>query len=198
MNQNDQLMLIKQFVAEKFSSDYSGHDFDHMRRVAVLAAKIAKKEGGDPFLAEVCGWVHDLIDDKLTANSELAQQELEHFLLSLDFTIKQIKQIQAAIETVSFRKGKQPQATLDCIVQDADRLDAIGAIGIARAFSYGATRQQPLYADQEPSTLAHFESKLLKLKDLLNTNTAKQLAEQRHRLLEDFYHQFIAEWHLDC
>ncbi|SEN44674.1 uncharacterized protein SAMN04488134_101101 [Amphibacillus marinus] len=194
MRQEAQLREIKSYVINFFNNDNSGHDCNHMNRVANYARIIAEAEGSDPFISEVCGWVHDLIDLKLVEDPELAKQDLKKLLEQLRFSAIQINQIISAIDTVSFRKGKTPETEFAQIVQDADRLDAIGAIGVARAISYGTSKHQPLYDSEHSSTLAHFTEKLFKLEARLHTQAAKKMAKDRHQFMMHFYHQFMVEW----
>lgn len=193
-----QLDETKQFIYNKFEKDTTGHDVFHMQRVAKMASYIAKKEHSDVFLAEMAGWLHDVTDAKLTSQPEQAKQELADFLQAIDLEKKQICMITEAIETVSFRKGNVPTSLIGEIVQDADRLDAIGAIGIARAFSYGGNLGRPIYSDnsvqRKISTIQHFYDKLIVIKKGLHTVTAKQIAETRHAFLEQFLEQFFSEW----
>ncbi|MBM7542556.1 HD domain-containing protein [Amphibacillus cookii] len=189
-----QLNEIKQYIFQIFSHDVSGHDYEHMHRVAQLSRKIAEKEASDVHLCEISGWVHDLIDHKLTDDVAKSKQELTNLLNKIKLSDKQIQAVVEAIDTVSFSKGVLPTSKIGQIVQDADRLDAIGAIGVARAFSFGASRGRPLYAANGQSTIEHFDHKLFKIKDQLHTTYAKQLATERHQFLELFYQQFLKEW----
>lgn len=191
----DQLNLIKDYVSDVFLNDVSGHDFEHMRRVAHLAKKIAIDEKKNPKLCEIAGWVHDLIDDKLVENVAESKADLNKMLKCAGLTTEECQLIFQAIEAVSFRKGQIPKTEIGKIVQDADRLDALGAIGIARAFSYGSTKNQPIYGLEGHSTLEHFPNKLFKLKDLLHTRYAKEVAIERHQVLEQFYLQLKKEWY---
>ncbi|WP_246366866.1 HD domain-containing protein [Paraliobacillus salinarum] len=194
----DVIQQTKAFVYQRFQHDSTGHDYAHMERVAKMSHYIAKKEDADPFLAEIAGWLHDVADSKLTDDPKQAEVELRSFLESLYLTEEQITVIMSAIETVSFRKGKQPNSVIGQVVQDADRLDAIGAIGIARAFSFGGNRENTIYSEsseqKNQSTIQHFYDKLLRLKDQLHTNTAKQIAKERHLYMEGFLNQFFQEW----
>ncbi|WP_440895691.1 HD domain-containing protein [Amphibacillus sp. Q70] len=196
MNQStEQINLIKAYVSDAFLNDTSGHDFEHMKRVAHLAKKIAIDEKENPKLCEIAGWVHDLIDDKLVENVANSKADLHALLKRAGLTIEECQSVFQAIEAVSFRKSQTPKTQIGKIVQDADRLDALGAIGIARAFSYGSIKGQPIYGLDGHSTLEHFSNKLFKLKDLLHTRYAKELAIERHQVLKQFYLQFKKEWH---
>lgn len=198
MNHKQIINEIKKYVYNKFKSDTTGHDFQHMQRVAKNAVYLASVENVDPFICEVAGWVHDLIDDKLTDYPEAEKEKLIALLQSLSVKEEKIKHIIESISTVSYRSKKVPTSKIGQIVQDADRLDAIGAIGIARAFSYGGSHNRPIYVEREDlnqsSTIEHFYDKLLLIKDKLHTQAAKELAEERHEFLIAYLNQFKKEW----
>lgn len=196
MEPEEQLNAIRAYVQAMFHEDVTGHDFFHMERVARLARDIARKENANEFICEAAGWIHDIGDHKLFANPGKAWQDGIDYLLSLDLTEVQITQISDAVKDVSFSKGKQIPDTLEGkIVQDADRMDAIGAIGIARTFAYGGANNQLIHhTDQKNTSIQHFYDKLLKLKDFMHTSTAKEMAQQRHQFMEDFLEQFFKEW----
>ncbi|MFB1049359.1 HD domain-containing protein [Paraliobacillus sp. JSM ZJ581] len=197
--EEETIKQTKAFISKWFQHDATGHDFTHMERVAKLANYLARKENADNFLAEMAAWLHDVTDAKLTDQPQQAEKDLFLFLESQPLTKTQINIILTAIDTVSFRKGKQPNTIIGQIVQDADRLDAIGAIGIARAFSFGGNKDRPIYSesllDQQRSTVQHFYDKLLLLKEQLHTDTAKQIAKDRHAYTEQFLTQFFKEWY---
>ncbi|CQR46645.1 putative hydrolase [Paraliobacillus sp. PM-2] len=198
----DDLILkqTKAFILKRFQYDATGHDFAHMERVAKMSNYLARKENVDCFLAEMAGWLHDVTDAKLTDHPNNAEKELLEFLHTQSLTPIQINTIIDAIDTVSFRKGKKPNSIIGQVVQDADRLDAIGAIGIARAFSFGGNKNRPIYSEipkeKELSTIQHFYDKLLLIKDKLHTDTAKQIASERHAFMEQYLNQFFKEWNL--
>lgn len=199
MEQTALLKQVEQFVFTKFKTDNTGHDYHHMQRVAKLAKHLAISEREDPFICEVSAWIHDVIDDKLTSNPDQEKNKVIAFLGELGITDQHIQFIIETITTVSYRKKKWPTSKVGQIVQDADRLDAIGAIGIARAFSYGASNGQPIYVpgqeEQEQSTVQHFSDKLLLIKDKLHTDTAIEIAQDRHERLVIFLENFKQEWH---
>ncbi|SES79454.1 uncharacterized protein SAMN05216389_102203 [Oceanobacillus limi] len=198
MTQQEQLEKIKIYVHELFSNDATGHDYFHMKRVARLAREIAEKEEADEFISEAAAWLHDVGDKKLFLNREKALDDMNQFLLEVSLTKEQVKMINRAIEDVSYSKGKIPQTIEGKIVQDADRIDAIGAIGIARTFAYGGANGQLIYHDDETersaTSIQHFYDKLLKLCDLMHTTTAKNIAEQRHLFMKKYLNQFKMEW----
>src|SRR5699024_2674899 len=133
----DKLHAIQQYVQKLFAHDSTGHDFFHMRRVAQLAKQIALEEGADPVICEAAGWLHDVGDQKLFKQPQASLRKLDSFFKSIAFSDNEIKTIKIAMQDVSFSKGKIPKTLEGKVVQDADRLDAIGAIGIARTFAYG-------------------------------------------------------------
>jgi uncharacterized protein len=192
--------------------DSTGHDWYHVDRVRKNALLIAERERqGDLFIIEMAALLHDIPDEKLNGSVHEGQNKLSNFIegipLSADLTLKIIE----VINSISFRGGeKKPLSSIEAkIVQDADRLDALGAIGIARTFAFGGKKGQPIYHPDltvrekmtieeyrqgKSSSIHHFYEKLLLLKDLLNTDTAKMMAEERHRYMEEFLLQFYQEW----
>lgn len=196
MEIEEQLNAVRHYVHNIFQDDVTGHDFFHMERVACLAQYIAKKESANEFICEVAAWVHDIGDHKLFADPTEELGKLQDFLTSLDITKKQIIQVLEAVKDVSFSKGKQVPDTVEGrIVQDADRIDAIGAIGIARTFAYGGANNQLIYHNnQQGTSIQHFYDKLLKLKDRMHTKAAKKIAKDRHVFMENFLEQFLIEW----
>ncbi|RKQ37620.1 HD domain-containing protein [Oceanobacillus halophilus] len=186
---------IKEYVQDLFNKDSSGHDFYHMQRVANMAKNIALHEGADEFICEVAAWLHDIGDYKLFQNPDVAINELKAFLISLSINEQDMETILHIIRNISYSKGKIPDTIEGKIVQDADRLDAIGAIGIARTFAYGGTKGQMIYhEEQENTSVQHFYDKLLKLKEMMHTEQAKKIAQQRHQFMENFLEQFFQEW----
>jgi uncharacterized protein len=204
MNSKGIIELTEAFVREKTRDFDSAHDWDHALRVRNIALFINKKEAlADSFILEISALLHDIADSKFTeTDEEMAYKAIGKFMTDNGMgTIK--NQVIEVIRNVSFSK-KNPEVNLMdpvlLILQDADRLDAIGAIGIARVFNYGGFRNNPLYipgdrnAIKGQSSIAHFYAKLLKLKDLMNTPTARLLAEERHAFLEKYLEQFFREW----
>ena len=208
--ESQQLSETEKFIRNEFENDSSGHDWWHIYRVKNMALKIAKKEGGDLFLIEMSALLHDLDDWKLNDESNLSKTR--KWLQSIQVSKTQTSEILQIIEQVSFKgAGVETFAnSLEAkIVQDADRLDAIGAIGIARTFAYGGKKGRLIYdPDIQPElhssfeqykkslapTINHFYEKLLLLKNRLNTKTAIEIAEKRHTFMEDFVKRFFAEW----
>ena len=201
MSNEDALQHIRSFVYERFKGEPTGHDYWHMERVAKTAIEISKKEGGDPLVIELAAWLHDVADAKLVDNQEKALKEQRELLENTIHSQELAEAVIKAMKDISFSKKRVPETLEGKIVQDADRLDAIGAIGIARTFAYGGKAGQlihttPVDGDQssENTTIQHFYDKLLRLKDLMNTGAAKSLAEERHAYMERFLREFYEEW----
>jgi uncharacterized protein len=202
-----------QFVKATLAQAEGGHDWFHIERVYKNAVLIAASENCDLEIVQLGALLHDIADSKFhngdesigprTARAFLESEKVEHPI---------IDHVIAIIENISFKGGRVERQfssiELD-IVQDADRLDAIGAIGIARTFNYGGFKNRALYnpeiapnltmtkdeyKNNEAPTINHFYEKLLLLKDKMNTTTGKQIAQDRHRYMEDFLEQFYAEW----
>ncbi|QED48338.1 HD domain-containing protein [Cytobacillus dafuensis] len=200
------------FVKNELGSDSTGHDWYHIERVRKNALYIAQTEKkGDRFIIEMAALLHDIPDEKLNSSKEAGEKKLLEFLYSLELDQEAQKKIIGIIESISFKGGtKTDLMSIEAeIVQDADRIDAIGAIGIARAFAYGGKKGQALYDPEikvreemteeeyrkgKSSSIHHFYEKLLKLKARLNTETAKNMAEKRHQYMEEFLEQFYHEW----
>jgi uncharacterized protein len=194
----------KEFVRQNMTGYDSGHDWYHIDRVRRTALYINGHEKiADPFRLEIAALLHDMADSKFAGDDhEKGYLKVGKFLdeTGLSFIREQVLDV---IRNVSF-SIKNPSGNLKdpvlLIIQDADRLDAIGAIGIARAFNYGGFRNNAIYipgkrSDTEvKSTIAHFYDKLLKLKDMMNTETGKIIAGERHIFLEKFLEQFYKEW----
>lgn len=202
----------EEFVRGTLGDDSTGHDWHHIERVRRNALYIAKKEQkGDSFLIEMAALLHDIADAKLNTSREAGERKLSDFLMEHEITEEASRSIKEIIDAVSFKGGHNTRilSAEAQIVQDADRLDAMGAVGIARAFAYGGKKGQLIYdpsleirkemsedeyRNGRSSSINHFYEKLLKLKDLLNTETAMEMAEERHHFMEQFLHQFFKEW----
>ncbi|WP_225983583.1 MULTISPECIES: HD domain-containing protein [Bacillaceae] len=189
------IKAAEEFVKKRFINDTTGHDWQHMDRVRRLSLLIYQTEQtGDPELIELIALLHDLSDSKLNGTKKAGEAVLSEWLES-NVKNEEIRgKIKRDVSSISFseglREGLSPEAA---IVQDADRLDALGAIGIARAFAYGSHKGHPIYLpkdDSAPSTFTHFYDKLLLLKTLMNTRTGKRLAEERHQFILLFLEQF--------
>ena len=186
---NDLIENAKEYARSLLANNYGGHDYNHTLRVYNNAVAIAKKEqGADLLIVSIAALLHDVDDYKLF-NTE-NYQNARMFLGSNDVPEEQLYRIIEAIDSVSFSKNKdrRPSTLEGMIVQDADRLDAIGAIGIARTFAYGGEHSRPMEA-----TVKHFDEKLFLLKDLMNTETAKSIAKGRHEFMENFIKELNQE-----
>ena len=211
MKQQEQLKAMEQYAKRVLDSDTSGHDWSHIERVVNTTKTSAKAEGADLFICEAAALLHDVIDDKIIQDSADALKELKKFLTSIEVTPEQIEAIVSIITRMSFKnhQEKQDLSLEGKVVQDADRLDAIGAIGIARVMCYSGSTGRPIhkpemkprenltpeeYRNGESTAIMHFYEKLLKLKDLMNTKYGNELAKGRHEFLELYLKQFYAEW----
>lgn len=213
MNQEDIIQKTIQFVKEALVDAEGGHDWWHIYRVWQLAKNIAVSENASLFVVELGALLHDIADSKFhNGNEELGPEKARKFLSSLRVEDSVIAHVENIIMHISFKGGNEAQGfkspELD-IVQDADRLDALGAIGIARTFNYGGFKNREIYnPDIKPNlnmtkeeyknstapTLNHFYEKLLLLKDRMNTVTGQKMAEQRHRFMESYLDEFYKEW----
>ncbi|MGO2265932.1 HD domain-containing protein [Vagococcus salmoninarum] len=212
MNQSEQLVNIKAYAEQVLAGDASGHSMDHIERVVKMAERLAESETCDLFLIQAAAYLHDVTDDKLVPDVLVAEQELNSFLQEIQLTSQQIAEIADIIENVSFSHslGKEPVVlSIEAqIVQDADRLDAIGATGIARTFYYGgktghkihdpAILPRDLQSKAEyrvnETVINHFYEKLLKIPSLLNTTLAQEIGKERLKMMEDFLRAFMKEW----
>lgn len=209
-SQEEVIQATEKYVRHFFKDEGTGHGFDHTQRVWLNAQKLQKSEGGDAFLVEMAALLHDVADEKLVADPAKVTLALHEWLLSINVPQTVITQMQQIIDSVGFKGGNgyAPQTIEAKIVQDADRLDAIGAIGIARTLLYSGATGQELYNEnilvretmtneayrKMPSTcINHFYEKLLKIKDLMQTAAAKEEAQKRHDrmlcYLEAFYEE---------
>jgi uncharacterized protein len=200
MKEKEQILKeAEAFAFVKMEFFDTGHDRSHIERVRKLAKYINDIERyADPFLLDLTAILHDVADSKFKGDDgENQYYAIDEFLTGAGLSSMKM-QIIEVISNVSFSAKKRSGNLKDpvlLILQDADRLDAMGAVGIARAFNYGGFRGNPIYDENEKnkSTIQHFHEKLLKLKDLINTETGKKLAEDRHAFLEKFLEQFRRE-----
>jgi uncharacterized protein len=201
------------FVKEKLNDAEGGHDWFHIERVYKNAVLISKNEVCDTTIVQLGALLHDIADSKFHNGDEtIGPRVAREFLESEQVDEEIITHVVNIIENISFKGGnfeKKFTSIELSIVQDADRLDAIGAIGIARTFNYGGFKNRTLYDPEiapnssmtkeeykknDSPTINHFYEKLLLLKDKMNTATGKQIAQERHRYMEGFLAQFYAEW----
>ena len=213
--QNNKIEAIRNYAKEKLGDDRSGHDFYHVERVAKIAAKLAEQEGvSDTLIIETASYLHDVIDDKIVADVDTEKESLKKFLKELDFSADNTQEVFEIIENISFsqeiEKGKADLTIAGQIVQDADRIDALGAIGILRTAYYGGHTQSPLYDPniqpqefkskqdyrKKSTVINHFYEKLFKLPATMNTQAGKMEAQRRKAFMENFLETFYAEWDL--
>lgn len=195
-----------EYVKTFFENDASGHDFYHTERVYKTAVKLAEKEGADIELTALAALLHDVDDRKLSPDTYGSFENAKRFMSENGVDGETQKSVIDIISKVSYtgNGSSAPDSLEGKCVQDADRLDAIGAVGIARAFAYGGSRGRRIYdpeilpADfgmsENSTSLNHFYEKLFKLKDLMNTETAKEIATERDKFLHDFVDEFLKEW----
>lgn len=186
------------YAKEIFFKDASGHDFDHTMRVYRMAIRIAEEEKADLEIVALAALLHDVDDRKLSPETCRNKDRAVAFLRENGFDGDRISMIVQIISEISFSSGAGKPSTLEgCCVQDADRLDALGAIGIARTFAFGGSRGRRIHdpegVDITTST-QHFYDKLLLLKDLMTTGTGKEMALHRDAYLRTFLEEFYAEW----
>ena len=204
----------EEYVFQLLKDDASGHDWWHIDRVRNSTKSIAQKEKGniDLFVCEMAALLHDVADGKLNKTEAEGEKKVRNWLSRYSLTEKEIEEIMGIILHMSYKGGTNKVALSSIegkIVQDADRLDAIGAIGIARTMAYSGSKNRLIhdpakearenltieeYRSGEDTAIMHFYEKLLKLKDEMNTTVGKQLAEKRHAYMEDYLNEFYAEW----
>jgi uncharacterized protein len=224
MDRQEIIKKAELFVKQTLSKDSTGHDWWHIHRVRNLAKRIAREEGADIFVVELAALLHDIGDYKLFKGNEEARiAKVREWLSSLEISPSLVDKIVGITSQISFmhtlpdkgkRKNKKNFATLTIskelmAVTDADRLDAMGAIGIARAFTYGGFFNRPIYdpaikpsesitkeeyKTTEAPSINHFYEKLLKLKDMMYTKLGRKMAKRRHRFLNLYLKQFFKEW----
>lgn len=211
----DPIQRTESFVRDFFSGDSGGHDWWHTYRVCQLAKKIWEKEGGDLLVVELAALLHDVGDYKFSAENEaIGIDRISEWLKEIEVEERINSEVITIVTSINFRgsKDKKDCKSIECkIVQDADFLDAIGAIGIGRAFAYGGFKGHIIYdpaikpvkyvsfedyKKRESSTINHFYEKLLLLQEMINTDTGKIIADGRHKYMKHFLEQFHAEWNL--
>lgn len=217
MTQHDIIALTEKFVRETLENAEGGHDWWHILRVWNNAKTIAQNEtlldGNSLYIIELGALLHDIADAKFhDGDEEIGPRTARTFLESLSVEHPIIEHVENIIRYISFKGGNFDKTFYSpelAIVQDADRLDAIGAIGVARTFNYGGFKNREMYNPDIPPnmslskeaykasnapTINHFYEKLLLLKDRMNTETGKKMAAQRHSFMQTFLEQFYAEW----
>ena len=212
---NELIEKVKSHVKETFQNDATGHDWFHIERVHAMACLLQEKESGNRLVIELSALLHDISDHKMNGG------KLNHggtvafeLLKELNCSTEIAASVKEIVDGVSYKGANVPDE-MTClegkIVQDADRLDAIGAIGIARAFAFGGNKNRALYLpDSQPEmhtsfeeyasakshTINHFYEKLLLVKDRLHTKTAIEIGNERHLFMENFLLQFYKEWQI--
>lgn len=211
MNEKEIVSKIKQEVYKLLKNEGTGHDFFHIERVVSNVRKIISHENCNEFYCILLAYLHDVGDYKLHNGVDKTEVIIYKILSGLNLDNQMIEQIIQDIQNIGFQGGfNNSNRKIEVqIVQDADRLDALGAIGIARAFAYGGKKSRLLhdphykvqiiknvdeYKNSDAPTIQHFYDKLLKLKDLMNTSTGKKLAEERHDFMIKYLDQFYKEW----
>lgn len=211
------LEATEQFVKKEMSGNDPSHDWAHVDRVRRMALRLARAENIPAErhdVIELAALLHDIRDYKYSGSLKAGEDGAREFLTSLAYDAARTEDVVSIISTIGYKReaaGRVEVPTIEhAVVQDADRLDAIGALGIARTFSFGASRGTPFYDPCKParlhmtteeyvargtdgSTIAHFAEKLFKLKDLMKTETGRSLAQARHQVMLDFVAQFHAE-----
>ena len=202
------------FVKETLKGAEGGHDWFHIQRVFKNTLLIAKDEKVDVLVVSLGALLHDIADAKFNGGDETVGPKMaSEFLKSLEVDKKIVDHVVKIIENISYKSSLDSKKSFESkelqVVQDADRLDAIGAIGIARAFNYGGFKNRELYNPEiapnlqmtkeeykksKAPTINHFYEKLLLLKDKMNTESGKKLAEKRHQFMMDYLEQFYKEW----
>lgn len=199
------------FVKELFAGEFSGHDHYHTMRVYQTAGKLAQTEQADIRVVQLAALLHDVDDRKLSPETCRNKDRAVAFMREQQMPEETIAVIVRIIDEVSFAgsDSRIPSTIEGKCVQDADRLDAIGAIGIARAFAFGGSHQRPMYEPGIPpryhmnaeeyqnhvaSSVNHFYEKLFLIKDMLNTEAARELAERRDLFMRNFLNEFLREW----
>ena len=201
-----------EYIKEIFLGDSSGHDYYHTVRVYKIATEIAKQEYADVNIVQLAALLHDVDDKKLSPETHATKKNAVDFMTANGVDADIINIVCKIIDEVSFAGTDSvvPSTIEGKCVQDADRLDAIGAIGIARTFAYGASRGRKIYdPDIKPrigmskeeyqknmnsTSINHFYEKLLLLKDMMNTTAGKKLADHRQAVMQEFLNEFMAEW----
>jgi uncharacterized protein len=210
----DIIYQVENLVKIEMEKDASGHDWYHVDRVRKMALFLSKKEGiGYSIIIELAALLHDISDEKLNKSKEEGQRKLASILDTIPVDNQDKEVILSIISSVGFKGGNGiPPSSIEAkIVQDADRLDAIGALGIARTFAFGGSTGSPIYDPALPirdkmteeeyrkhnsSSIHHFYEKLLKIRDLLHTDSAREMAEARHLFMETFLQEFYKEWNV--
>lgn len=208
----DVVQQTEQLVRDKLNKESTGHDWWHAQRVRNIALRIADHEGADTFVVELAALLHDIDDYKFSGSDEAGPRFAANWLRSMALDDETVDHVAQIIHRISFKGAlvAEQQLSLEGMcIQDADRLDALGAIGIARAFAYGGYVQRPIHDPDEPpvlhtsaesyttslgTTINHFHEKLLLLTERMNTEHGRAIAESRHKFMQRFLDRFDEEW----
>lgn len=208
----DKKEKIIAFAYDNLAHDRSGHGFDHAQRVAKLSENILQEEAADEDVVLAAAYLHDTIDDKVVTNQELAVRKVQNFLMEIGFSEEQTANVLDSIQHLSFSKeledGKQELSPEGQIVQDADRLEALGAVGIMRTAYFGGSHGHPLYDPaikprdytqkaeyrKGSTVINHFYEKLFLLADSMNTEYGKKEGQRRKAFMVNFLEEFYSEW----
>ncbi|SNY28521.1 HD domain-containing protein [Paractinoplanes atraurantiacus] len=206
------ISAAEELVRERLGADATGHDWFHADRVRRTALRIAREEGADLFVVELTALLHDIADYKFSGSEEAGPQLAQAWLIGKNVDAETAEAVAHIIRHLSYKGAGVADVPLSLegqCVQDADRLDAIGAIGVGRAFAYGGWDKRLMHDPDVPptmhadvaayraakgTTVNHFYEKLLLLKDRINTKAGARIAEHRHQVLSDFLDEFLAEW----
>ncbi len=212
MNKEAIIKKTADYAKQKLSGEGSGHDFWHVYRVWKMALYLAKKEKADLFVVQLAALLHDIADWKFNDNDKEGGVLSEKWLQKLKVEHSVIDQVCYIVNEVSFKGAgvkNKIKSIEGMIVQDADRLDTLGAIGIARTFAYGGYKQREIhnpdkkaklhktflsYKNSQGTSINHFYEKLLLLKKSINTKTAQKIAQHRHKVMEQYLNEFYQEW----
>lgn len=200
MTENERRIIAEteQIVRARLAGQGAGHGIDHVLRVLQTARQIQAEVGGQRVVVELAALLHDLGDAKFHEGVERSGEFAREILDNLEVRTEMVEHVVQIVDNISFRKGSgAAELSLEGqVVQDADRLDALGAIGIVRTIEYGAVLGQPFYLPADESTktgVAHFHEKLFKLRGLMNTDMGRSLAAEREQFMQVFLTQFFAE-----
>ncbi|XEC96591.1 HD domain-containing protein [Paenibacillus tarimensis] len=214
MDEEKLLNSAKAYVKQALKHETTGHDWWHIYRVTEMARHIAVQEGANVLICQLAALFHDLADEKVVASKEEGLTAIKSWLEQNKTDSSIVEAVLDIISTMSYRGGNgAPMETLEgMVVQDADRLDAIGAVGIARTFVYAGSKGHAIYDPQiaprermtveqywndKSTAVNHFYEKLFKLQGLMNTRAAKRMAAHRHAFMERYMEQFYLEWNLE-
>jgi uncharacterized protein len=189
---------VEEYVRREMEGDSGGHDWWHIERVRATALRLAREEHADELVVELAALLHDVADHKLSGSEEAGPTEVERWLSAHDVPEELAKAVVSIVAGVSFKGADVADPPLsiegEC-VRDADRLDAMGALGIARAFAFGGQRGRVLHDPAAAgTTIDHFHEKLLLLEERMSTASGRRIAERRHQVMLQFLDEFEREW----